>query len=565
MRAGFALFGIIVVWAAAASAQPAQPASPGDNGYIGRELQRLEIDDCRQPDPAANQDQLRARASEHYQRGETLYVQGDYVGAVSELVTAYCTLPYFTILKDIGQAYERSLEYEKAIGYLERYVAQVPADAKRSSQCAADPQEDKHNVERRISVLQALRGHVYVETSPPGAHVTIRSATGSQAQASSGNELDLLGGRYEMRVERDGYEPFTQTIEVRIGKPYTYFVPLVPLRGKVSILTTPPDARIFLNDRMVGFGRYEETLPGGAYTLGVEAADHLRSEKRIEVLPNQTHRELVELEPVPQTGRRQLIIAAGLGGATVTGALLGAFQNTSIVGAGSVLGGAAGLVGAYFQLPRDLSLGTSNLTITASLTGALGGSFAAAMFTRKQSLIQPIGGASALVGAVLGYSLGERLRVRPGDAALFNSAVLWGTTAGALFSVSFAPPREVGAGLVLTGIGVGGLSGVLLTNYFSISRTHAVLIDIGGLIGMAGGLAIESLAYPQKTTSEAEAGRNTEHLANFALGGMIVGLVGAGVLTRNLDVPTVPVRPTVGTVTGADGKATTTYGVGGTF
>ena len=536
-----------------------------DNGFIGKTSAVLEIEDCRQVDPALTQQQLVQRATESYLRGETLYLQGDYDGAVSEFVTAYCTLPTYRILKDIGQAYERSLDYEKAIAYLEKYVHDMPADAKKANACAAEPQEDKSNVERRITVLKQLQGHVYVETSPSGAHITIEAITGNaKASSSSGKAFDLVGGIYEMTVERDGFEPYSQKIEVKIGKPYTYFVALVPQRGQLAVLVTPADARIFLGDRQVEFG-HEELLTAGSYQLSVESPGYVTTTKTIEVLPNRINRELVELEPVPQTGRRQLIIAAGLGGATATGALLYAFKNTSIVGVGGVLGGAAGLVGSYFQLPRDLSLATSNLTITTGLAGAIGGGYLAAVFTGRQEIIQPVAGATAIVGAGLGYYAGEKLHVRVGDAALFNSSVLWGTAAGGLFALSFDPPRSVGAGLVLSGMGLGGISGVLLTRYFTIERTHALLIDIGGLVGMAGGLAIESLAYPQKTTSQSEAGRNTEHLANFALGGMVIGLLGASVLTRNLDVPTIPLRPTFQTTTGTDGKQTSLYGLGGTW
>ena len=43
-----------------------------------------------------------------------------------------------------------------------------------------------------------------------------------------------------------------------------------------------------------------------------------------------------------------------------------------------------------------------------------------------------------VAGAGLGYYLGKRTNIRPGDAALINSALLWGTAAGGLFAVSFA-------------------------------------------------------------------------------------------------------------------------------
>jgi len=103
---------------------------------------------------------------------------------------------------------------------------------------------------------------------------------------------------------------------------------------------------------------------------------------------------------------------------------------------------------------------------------------------------------------------------------------------------------------------MGVVGGVLLTRYYDISRNHALLIDIGGLVGIAGGLAVASIASEIRTQ---------ERLANYSLGGMAVGLVGAGVLTRNMDIPKIPVAPSMGTATSSDGKSTTTYGFTGTW
>ena len=105
---------------------------------------------------------------------------------------------------------------------------------------------------------------------------------------------------------------------------------------------------------------------------------------------------------------------------------------------------------------------------------------------------------------------------------------------------------------------MGLVGGLLLTRNFDISRTHAVLIDLGGVAGLIGGLATKSLVYPSEVNS-------TERLANFALGGMAIGLIAAGVLTRNMHEPDVPVRPSMSAASDASGKTTATYGIEGTW
>jgi hypothetical protein len=545
---------------ASASAARAESSAPGGKP-------KLRIDDCPLRDPSLTEEQLRAQGAERYTRGETLYLQGDYLGAVEELIASYCKIPYYSILKDIGQAYERQLEYELAIEYLERYIHDIPPDAKRTSQCAADPQEDKENVGRRVHVLRDLKAHVLVQTQPKTQHITIENSARVVSRAKSGEDIPLPGDRYKVKIEEPGYETETHTIDVQIGKPYNYFYELVPLKGKISVQVTPADSRIFLDQRLVSLvGHYDATLDAKTYEIMTEHEGRITERRTVEILPNQVKSVPVELTPIPEFGRRQLIVFSTVGGGAATGLLLFAFNNTGIAGIGSVGGAVAGLATSYFYLPESVPLGTSNLAITTSLTGGIIGGSTALIFTDDQRIVQPIAGASAIFGAGVGYYLGDRTKIRPGDAALINSAILWGTAAGGLFAVSFAPPRDVAAGLVLSGLGMGAISGATLTRYFDISRTHAVLIDVGGIIGILGGLAAESLVYPTTQASNTQVTeQQREHLANFALGGMAVGLIGAGILTRNLDAPNLAIQPTIGNVTAADGSSTTTYGIAGSW
>jgi hypothetical protein len=352
---------------------------------------------------------------------------------------------------------------------------------------------------------------------------------------------------------------------VRIGKPFAYFVPLRPLRGRISAQVTPADARVFLRDRTLerfaGVGRVEESLPVGAYVLIAEAPGRERLERPVEVHAGRTALLQLELQQRPQYARLRLVAAAAALGVTSGSGLAFASGDSAVALAGGVGGGALGLFGALLYLPDQVPLGAANLTITAGVIGGVAGYAAARVLTGRERIAQPIQGAGALLGTALGYYVGAREAVSPGEAALINSSALWGTAMGSLFALSFgAEDSRVSAGLVVTGLGLGAVSGVLMARSYQVSRRRAVLIDIGGIAGLLGGLASERLVY--STVSDDP---SVEQAANFSIGGLALGLIGAGILTRNLDAPKLGVKPAIGTATTSLGGHTLTYGLGGAW
>lgn len=549
----------------------ARAMADGNAGFIDSAPQRLEIDDCPAL-PALTQAQLSDLGKERYLRGSQLYTQGDYGGAVTELVLAYCTYPYYLLLKDIGQAYERQLEYDKAIGYLLRYTAGVPKDAKKPEPCSPDPQIDKENVLRRIDVLRHLPGHVLVEADTKGpngerARVEIATPTVTASTGLVGEQLSVERGHYTLTVQLDGYEPYTDQIDVEIGKPYTFFAKLVPLKGHLNIIAIPADARIFLDDKFVGIGHFSQDEPAKNYEISVEAPNFTTDKRKVAVLPKKVLRETIELSPEPQTGRIQAITYATLGGGLAGAGLFEAGDNNIAAGIGLLAGAGGGFLASVFLLPQDLPLGTSSLSITESVFGAVLGGAAAALFSDKTEHIAPFAGIGAIGGAVIGYVVGTRTRARPGEAAVMNSAQLWGTAFGSLFAVTFDPSTKSSAALVLSGLGMGTVGGLLVTKYFTVSRTHAALVDVGGIIGAIGGVALEGILYPQQRL-QTQTNLDTEtraRIANFALAGMGVGLILSGVITRNFDSPAIPFQPAMGAATAMNGSATTTFGIRASF
>jgi tetratricopeptide (TPR) repeat protein len=579
---GFVL--VVVLTLGVAARVDAQPGLRlRDAGFIGKDVTVLEVEDCPAV-PDVSPEELRRIGSEHFERGEVLYVQGDYKGAVKELVAAYCIFPYYTILKDIGQAYERELDYAKAIAYLERYVIEVPRDAQRLGPCSPDPQIDRDNVVARIRVLKNLTAKIRVNTEPDDARVTLSDHAGVVAsRGESGVEHEVLGGTYTILVEADGYAPVTREVRADIGKPYTLFERLEPLRGHLRVRAIPADARIFLDDKQVGTGLYDALLPGGRYKLSVEAPGRVTSTRDIEVLPERDHPISIELDAQPQFGRRQLVGYATGAGAVAFGALATAQDNPALITGGVLAGAAAGFLGTTFGTRRDLALGTSSLAITASLIGGVVGGTSSIMLTDRSNVVGPMIGGGLLLGGGIGFYAGERLGISPGDAALINSGAVWGTVAGTLLAISFDADERISGGFVLSGLGMGTIGGALFTRYFTVSRGRAAVIDVGGVLGAFVGVAVESVIG---TAADSEARADTGSVSNYMLGGVAAGLIGAALLTRNMDEPAlaasaggaggvqavrgsrrrVAVTPVVGrTLAAGDGSTAPTFGVAGGF
>ncbi|HTR50433.1 MAG TPA: PEGA domain-containing protein [Kofleriaceae bacterium] len=541
----------------------AQPSRVKETGFIGKDVLVLEIDDCR-PMPPMDDDAKRRLGSEHYQRGEVLFAQGDYPGAADELIAAYCIFPFPTILKDIGETYQRQLEYAKALAYFERYVRDVPPDAKRAGACDLDPQVDKANVLARISVLAKLPARIRVNTEPADALVTLSNAAGvAKNREKTGRQLEVPGGTYEMTIERAGFHTHTETITAEIGQPYTYFVRLEPLEGRVHVRVVPVDAKLYLDKKPMGQGAFDAELPGGHYQLYAEAPDHVQVTRDIEVLPDRDSQIAFELKPQPEYGRKQLLgygtVAAGAAGAL----LVAAQKNTPFYNALGVVGGVAGgFLGIYYGTPNDLALGPSSLTITGSLAGGVLGGALAATITNQydSSTLSPGIGAGLVLGAGAAYYIGSQTHLSAGDAAIINSGALWGTVSSSLLSLSFNASPQISGSIVLSGLGVGTIGGVLLQRYFTISRGHAALIDASGLVGVVGGLATLSVFARANGLGV----QNDERTSNFALGGLAAGLIIGGVVTRNLDEPHLVVSPVMGRVS-AVGGPTTTLGFGAQF
>jgi len=508
-------------------------------------------------------------AGEHFVRGDTLYNQGDYEGAVVEFVAAYCDKAHFNPLYNIAQSFERMANYERAVAYLRRVIKEAPKNLSAM----------REKLAFRVEVLRKLPAQVKVATMPPGANVTLTGVHGvaARTEANKDKPLKVKSGRYKMLVRLPGYEPVTQWVDVQIGQPYSYYFSLKPQTGTVEVITDPPNGRIFIDGRVVAIGKHVQRMPIGKYQLTVEAKDYeTKAGLPFEVRDDRTTKMTVKLEEKARSGRVELIIAASLGGASLGG---GAFttifgEDTAAASLGSALGLGIGIVGGYFGVPKDVQVGTSSYMIATTLIGAAEAALIARWInctsTQDQTgsfnedcdakVISGAAVAGSVAGLLFGAITAGTFDMSAGDAAVLNSSAIWGTVAGALFLAGFDSDPRIADPLILSGLNLGIIGGTLLARRTSISRGHAALIDLSGLAGMVAGVAVVDVLEPDTPG---------DRLAHFALGGMSIGLIAGAYLTRDMDEPkTLPLRtlkPRLSTAWDSSGRATTTLGMGGSF
>src|SRR5688572_10226160 len=107
-------------------------------------------------------------ARAHYQAAQKHYDAGEYEEAIAEFEKAYARRPHPNVLYNIGQAYERLLDYGKSVAWFDRYLKEAPRDA-----------EFRGIVENRLRVLRNLPARISITAIPEKIHATLVDGEGN--------------------------------------------------------------------------------------------------------------------------------------------------------------------------------------------------------------------------------------------------------------------------------------------------------------------------------------------------------------------------------------------------
>jgi len=107
-----------------------------------------------------------------------------------------------------------------------------------------------------------------VETVPAGAVITLDGAViGKTPQEIPA----IASGKHTIELNVPGYSPFQNEFSVQVGEQRKIRTTLAPLPGKLTVISAPPGARIYLNDQFKAEAPFSSDLAAGKYTIRAEA------------------------------------------------------------------------------------------------------------------------------------------------------------------------------------------------------------------------------------------------------------------------------------------------------
>lgn len=303
---------------APAPAQPTAPPAPPTAGATG------EVAAPEPPKPLA--ESLTGSALEAYESGRLLYGDGDFSGALVKFSQAYEHSKDPRLLWNMAACEKNLRHYASVLTLITKYKAEGGA--------LLTP-VDVQDANALIDVIRPFVAPISVTAQPEGATVFLDGEAVGTLPMQAPIMADI--GKHELKVEKQGYTPHVQTLDIKGGGEISVSVVLEEIRhvGVLAIFAGAKD-EIFVDGEKVATGEFTGELPSGAHRIEVRGAGMLPYDSEVLIQDGQRSSVRVKLDPVPKDDQGGIPVwvwvvggVAVAGGATVgVLAATGSFTST---------------------------------------------------------------------------------------------------------------------------------------------------------------------------------------------------------------------------------------------
>lgn len=135
-----------------------------------------------------------------------------------------------------------------------------------------------------IVSLNSNVGRIELNSKPEHAQVFINGQPGGYTPF----KRELEEGKYQFRVEKDGYAPTEESVTIRRDQNLEKEIKLNLLPGSLEVTSAPAGADVFINDQPYGVTPLQlKTIPAGKYTIRLEKNLYDQVFKEIVITPGQ--------------------------------------------------------------------------------------------------------------------------------------------------------------------------------------------------------------------------------------------------------------------------------------
>lgn len=234
---------------------------------------------------------LHGEALSDFNAAQLLAEDGDHRGALTKFRRAYQLSRDPRLLWNMAVCEKNLRHYASSAQLVSRYLAEADA--------ALAP-EDRQNAEAAQRALRGFYSELTLEGLPPGARVSIDGAPMGVAPLPGPLPVDL--GQRQLRVEREGFEPLVEQLEVPGAAPLTSKVSLVRRKnGAVLAVTAGPQDIIRVDGKVVGSARWRGELPAGVHLVQVTAAGKKSYSSELQLAPGATRALEITLQDEGQS------------------------------------------------------------------------------------------------------------------------------------------------------------------------------------------------------------------------------------------------------------------------
>lgn len=233
---------------------------------------------------------LTGTAQEDYAAARLLYEDGDYAGASTKLEAAYTASKDPRLLWNMAACEKELRHYARMIDLLDRYLAD-------GGRLIGD--DERQATRDLMSTVEQFVNQLRLDVEPAGAHVLVDGVDVGSVPLTKPLRLDM--GKRQLRVEKEGYAPYSREVDLPGGKELELKVALaLEVHEGTLRVVADPSAVISIDGHALGTASWTGKLPSGTHSVYVSAAGKQAYQTEIVIRDNDTSALHIALQDEPK-------------------------------------------------------------------------------------------------------------------------------------------------------------------------------------------------------------------------------------------------------------------------